>query len=80
MAAAIGANLDISGPNGHMIVDIGGGTTDIAVLTMSDVAVSSSIKVAGGSFDEAIARSRMYQPFEQHAREDACRLYQKEMS
>ena len=56
MAAAIGANLDISGPNGHMIVDIGGGTTDIAVLTMSDVAVSSSIKVAGGSFDEAIAR------------------------
>ena len=56
LAAAMGANLDISGPNGHMIVDIGGGTTDIAVLTMSDVAASSSIKVAGGSFDEAIGR------------------------
>ena len=57
LAAALGANLDISGPNGHMIVDIGGGTTDIAVLTMNDVAVSSSIKVAGIAFDEAIARS-----------------------
>ncbi len=57
MAAAIGANLDISGPNGHMVVDIGGGTTDIAVLTMNDVAVSSSIKTAGIAFDEAIIRN-----------------------
>ena len=56
LAAAIGANLDISGPNGHMIVDIGGGTTDIAVLSMNDVAVSSSIKVAGIAFDKAIMR------------------------
>ncbi len=56
LAAALGANLDISGPNGHMIVDIGGGTTDIAVLTLNDVAASSSIKVAGESFDEAIGR------------------------
>ncbi len=56
LAAAMGANLDIQGPNGHMIVDIGGGTTDIAVLTMNGVAVSSSLKVAGNSFDEAIAR------------------------
>ncbi len=56
LAAALGANLDISGPNGHMIVDIGGGTTDIAVLTMNGVAASSSLKVAGGSFDEAIGR------------------------
>lgn len=56
LAAAMGANLDIQGPNGHMIVDIGGGTTDVAVLTMNGVAVSSSIKVAGESFDEAIAR------------------------
>lgn len=56
LAAAIGANLDISGPNGHMVVDIGGGTTDIAVLSMNDVAVSSSIKLAGVAFDEAIAR------------------------
>ena len=56
MAAALGAGLDISGPNGHMVVDIGGGTTDIAVLTMSGVAVSSSMKVAGIAFDEAIAR------------------------
>ena len=56
MAAALGAGLDISGPNGHMVVDIGGGTTDIAVLTMNDVATSSSIKLAGDAFDEAIAR------------------------
>ena len=56
MAAALGAGLDISGPNGHMVVDIGGGTTDIAVLSMSGVAVSSSMKIAGIAFDEAIAR------------------------
>ena len=56
LAAAMGANLDISGPNGHMVVDIGGGTTDIAVLSMNDVAVSSSLKIAGNAFDEAIAR------------------------
>ena len=54
-AAAMGANLDISGANGHMVVDIGGGTTDIAVLSMNGVAVSSSLKVAGIAFDEAIA-------------------------
>ena len=56
LAAAMGANLDIHGPNGHMVVDIGGGTTDIAVLSLGGVANSSSIKVAGESFDEAIAR------------------------
>lgn len=56
LAAALGAGLDISGPNGHMVVDIGGGTTDIAVLSMNDVAVSASLKVAGDAFDEAIAR------------------------
>ena len=56
LAAAIGAGLDISGPNGHMVVDIGGGTTDIAVLSMNGVAVSSSIKIAGIAFDDAIAR------------------------
>ena len=56
LAAALGANLDISGPRGQMVVDIGGGTTDIAVLTLNAVAVSSSIKVAGDSFDEAVAR------------------------
>ena len=56
LAAGMGANLNIQGPSGHMIVDIGGGTTDVAVLTMNGVAVSSSLKVAGESFDEAIAR------------------------
>ena len=56
LAAAIGAGLDIKGPNGHMVVDIGGGTTDIAVLSMNAIAVSSSIKLAGVAFDEAIAR------------------------
>ena len=56
LAAALGAGLDISGPNGHMVVDIGSGTTNMAVLTLNDVAMSSSIKVAGDSFDEAIGR------------------------
>ena len=56
MAAALGANLDISGPQGHLVVDIGGGTTDIAVLAMNGVANSTSIKLAGDAFDEAIAR------------------------
>jgi len=56
LAAAMGAGLDISGPNGHMVVDIGGGTTDIAVLSMNGVANSSSMTIAGIAFDEAIAR------------------------
>jgi rod shape-determining protein MreB len=56
LAAAMGAGLDISGPSGHMVVDIGGGTTDIAVLTMNGVASSASLKTAGIAFDEAIAR------------------------
>ena len=56
LAAALGANLDIKGPNGHMVVDIGGGTTDIAVLSLNGVASSSSIEVAGDAFDEAIGR------------------------
>ena len=56
LAAALGANLDVSGPDGHMVVDIGGGTTDIAVLTMNGVAVSSSIPTAGDTFDDIIMR------------------------
>ena len=51
LAAALGANLDISGPNGQMVVDIGSGTTNVAVLSMNGVAVSSSLKVAGDAFD-----------------------------
>jgi rod shape-determining protein MreB len=56
LAAALGANLSFSGPDGHMVVDIGGGTTDIGVLTMNGIAQSASIKVAGSAFDEAIIR------------------------
>lgn len=56
LAAALGANLDVSGPDGHMVVDIGGGTTDIAVQTMNGVAVSSSITTAGDTFDDIIMR------------------------
>ena len=55
-AAALGAGLNIKGPNGHMVVDIGGGTTDVAVLSMNAVAVSASTEVAGNAFDEAIGR------------------------
>lgn len=56
LAAAIGAGLDITKPNGSMVVDIGGGTTDIAVISLGGVVVRSSIKVAGDSFDDAIIR------------------------
>ncbi|SDJ90046.1 rod shape-determining protein [Natronincola ferrireducens] len=56
IAAAIGAGLDIAQPNGHMIVDIGGGTSDIAVISLGGIVVSNSIKIAGDKFDEAIIR------------------------
>ncbi len=56
VAAAIGAGIDIAAPSGNMVVDIGGGTTDIAVISLNDVVVSESIKVAGDKFDEAIIR------------------------
>ena len=54
IAAAIGAGVDITKPFGNLIVDIGGGTTDIAVISIGGVVVSSTIKVAGDSFDQAI--------------------------
>ncbi len=56
VAAAIGAGIDISRPDGHMVIDIGGGTTDIAVIALSGVVESASIKIAGDSFDEAIIK------------------------
>ncbi len=56
IASAIGAGLDIAQPNGNMIVDIGGGTSDIAVISLGGIVVSTSIKVAGDRFDEAITR------------------------
>ena len=52
--AAIGAGIDISKPSASMIIDIGGGTTDIAILSMNDIVVSSSIKIAGNTFDQDI--------------------------
>ena len=56
IAAAIGAGIDISKPQGNMIVDIGGGTTDIAVISLGGTVVSASIKTAGDDFDEAIVK------------------------
>lgn len=56
IAAAIGAGIDISQPMGNMIVDIGGGTTDIAVISLGGVVASASIKVAGDTFDDAIVK------------------------
>ena len=56
IAAAIGAGIDISRPCGNMIVDIGGGTSDIAVISLGGTVVSASIKIAGDDFDEAIVR------------------------
>ncbi|QEK13690.1 rod shape-determining protein [Crassaminicella thermophila] len=56
IAAAIGAGLDISKPDGNMVVDIGGGTADIAVISLGGVVVSRSIKCAGDRFDQSIVR------------------------
>ncbi|MGQ9778766.1 MAG: rod shape-determining protein [Bacillota bacterium] len=62
MAAAIGAGIDISEPSGNMVVDIGGGTTDIAVISLGGIVVSESLRVGGDKFDEAIIRyiKKMY--------------------
>jgi rod shape-determining protein MreB and related proteins len=55
LAAAIGANVPISGPSGNLIIDIGGGTSEIAVISLGGVVVSRSVRVGGNRFDEAIA-------------------------
>lgn len=52
--AAIGSGLDISKPSGNMIIDIGGGTTDIAILSLGDIVISKSLKIAGNVFDNDI--------------------------
>ena len=54
MAAAIGAGLDVTAPHGNMVVDIGGGTTDVAVISLSGIVTSRSIRVGGDKMDEAI--------------------------
>ena len=56
VAAAIGAGLDISEPDGKMVVDIGGGTTDVAVMSLGTIVESSSVKIAGDELDEAITK------------------------
>jgi len=62
MAAAIGSGLNITEPSGNMIVDIGGGTTDIAIISLGGIVVSDSLRVGGDKFDEAIMRyiKKMY--------------------
>lgn len=54
LAAALGADIDIDKPEGNMIVDIGGGTTDIAVIALGGIVCANSIKIAGDDFDQAI--------------------------
>lgn len=56
MAAAIGAGLPIASPGGNMVVDIGGGTTDIAIISLGGIVVSKSLRVGGNKMDEVIAR------------------------
>jgi len=56
MAAALGAGLDITSPSGSMVIDVGGGTTDVAILSLGGIVVSRSVRVAGDQFDEAIIR------------------------
>jgi rod shape-determining protein MreB len=55
LAAAIGANVPISGPSGNMVIDIGGGTSEIAVIALGGIVVSTSLRVGGTRIDEAIA-------------------------
>ena len=55
LAAAIGANVPISGPSGNMVIDIGGGTSEIAVIALGGIVVSTSLRVGGNKFDEQIA-------------------------
>ncbi len=55
MAAAIGANLDVGEPSGNMIVDIGGGTTEVAVISLGGIVVSNSLRIAGDDLDDDIA-------------------------
>lgn len=56
MAAAIGAKIDISKPAGHLVLDIGGGTADIAVLSLNGIVQKESIKLGGDKFDQAVVR------------------------
>jgi len=56
LAAALGAGIDITAPKGHMVVDIGGGTTDIAVLSLNGIVTGLSTRVGGNAFDDAIIR------------------------
>ncbi len=56
VAAAIGAGIDITAPEGIMIIDIGGGTTDIAVISMGGIVTSTSVKIAGDNFDDYIVK------------------------
>ncbi|MFI3115163.1 MAG: rod shape-determining protein [Clostridia bacterium] len=56
VAGAIGAGIDIARPEGHMIVDIGGGTTDVAVISLGGIVESTSLKIAGDKFDDAIVK------------------------
>lgn len=56
VAAAIGAGIDISKPDGIMVIDIGGGTTDIAVISLGGIVASTSVKISGDKFDEAIIK------------------------
>ncbi len=55
LAAAIGANIPVALPSGNLIIDIGGGTTEVAVISLNDIVVSTSVRVGGNKFDEAIA-------------------------
>ena len=54
LAAAIGARIPVSDPNGSLVIDIGGGTTEVAVITLNDIAESNSVRVGGNKLDEAI--------------------------
>ncbi len=55
LAAAIGANIPVAQPSGSLVIDIGGGTTEVAVVSLNDIVVSNSVRVGGNKFDEAIA-------------------------
>ena len=68
MAAAIGAGLPIQEPTGYMVVDIGGGTTEVAVISLGGIVVAQSIRIGGDEFDEAIIAARQARVQRAHRR------------
>jgi len=74
MAAALGANIDVMEPHGNMVIDIGGGTTEVAIISLGGVVALRSIRVAGDAMDTAII-NHVRRTYNLHIwRKDGCRI------